>query len=78
VVDSLRCIISGSAVPAERSLSTLGRQLCNLALEIPSVCSGTVLRIGIIGADELSDEDRISITSFAENWSRTGDVTDRT
>jgi hypothetical protein len=38
VLDSLRCIISGSAVSDERSLSTFGRQLCNPMLELQSVC----------------------------------------
>jgi hypothetical protein len=41
VLDALRCIISGSAVSDERSLSTLGRQLCNPMLELQSVCSKT-------------------------------------
>jgi hypothetical protein len=41
VLDSLRCIISGSAVSDKRSLSTLGRQLCNPILELQSVCSET-------------------------------------
>jgi hypothetical protein len=41
VLDSLRCIISGSAVSDERSLSTLGRQLFNPVLELQSVCSET-------------------------------------
>jgi hypothetical protein len=41
VLSSLRCIISGSAVSDQRSLSTLGRQLCNPMLELQSVCSET-------------------------------------
>jgi hypothetical protein len=41
VLDSLRCIISGSVVFDERSLSPLGQQLCNPMLELQSVCSKT-------------------------------------
>jgi hypothetical protein len=41
VLKSLRCVISGSAVSDERSLSTLGRQLCNQMLELQGVCPGT-------------------------------------
>jgi hypothetical protein len=41
VLDSLRCIISSSAVSDARSLSTLGRQLCNPMLELQSICSET-------------------------------------
>jgi hypothetical protein len=39
--DSLRCIISGSAVSDERSLFTLRRQLCIPMMESQSVCSET-------------------------------------
>jgi hypothetical protein len=41
LLDSLRCIISDSAVSNERSLSPLGRQLCNPILELQSVCPET-------------------------------------
>jgi hypothetical protein len=41
LLDSLRCIISGTAVSDERSLSALGRQLCNPMLELQSVCPET-------------------------------------
>jgi hypothetical protein len=65
VLDSLRCIISGRGVSDKRSLSALGRELCDPMLELPRVCSE-------IDRFDLNVMDLSSLSVDAVDWILSG------
>jgi hypothetical protein len=75
IFNSLRCIVSVSAVSDIRSLSSLGQKLCNLVLEQQSVCSETDrLDLNSIDLSSLSIDAVDEILSEASFYIKSEDI----